>query len=57
MTINLRADAPAQVTQTEPEKLSQQIKTLQDIQQEIDNHKAKIKDLEERLKRLNKVSQ
>ena len=50
MTINLRADAPAQVTQTEPEKLSQQIKTLQDIQQEIDNHKAKIKELEEREK-------
>ena len=50
MTINLRADAPAQVTQTEPEKLSQQIKTLQDIQQEIDNHKNKIKELEEREK-------
>jgi len=50
MTINLRADAPAQVTQTEPEKLSQQIKTLQDIQQEIENHKAKIKELEEREK-------
>ena len=50
MTINLRADAPSQVTQTEPEKLSQQIKTLQDIQQEIDNHKAKIKELEEREK-------
>ncbi len=55
MTINLRADAPAQVTQTEPEKLSQQIKTLQDIQQEIDNHKAKIKDLEEREKHFSQV--
>ena len=55
MTINLRADAPAQVTQTEPEKLSQQIKTLQDIQQEIDNHKAKIKELEEREKHFSQV--
>ena len=52
MTINLRADAPAQVTQTEPEKLSQQIKTLQDIQQEIDNHKNKIKELEEQKKEI-----
>ena len=26
MTINLRADAPSQVTQTEPEKLSQRNK-------------------------------
>ena len=55
MTINLRADAPAQVTQTEPEKLSQQIKTLQDIQQEIDNHKAKIKELEDREKHFSQV--
>ena len=55
MKINLRADAPAQVTQTEPEKLSQQIKTLQDIQQEIDNHKAKIKELEEREKHFSQV--
>ena len=55
MTINLRADAPAQVTQTEPEKLSQQIKTLQDIQQEIDNHKTKIKELEEREKHFSQV--
>ena len=55
MTINLRADAPAQVTQTEPEKLSQQIKTLQDIQQEIDNHKDKIKELEEREKHFSQV--
>jgi len=55
MTINLRADAPAQVTQTEPEKLSQQIKTLQDIQQEIDNHKAQIKELEEREKHFSQV--
>ena len=55
MTINLRADAPSQVTQTEPEKLSQQIKTLQDIQQEIDNHKSKIKELEDREKHFSQV--
>ena len=55
MTINLRADAPDQVTQTEPEKLSQHIKTLQDIQQEIDNHKGKIKELEDREKHFSQV--
>ena len=48
MTINLRADAPSQVTQTEPQKLTDEIKKLQDIQQEIQNYKDRIKDLEER---------
>jgi len=47
MTINLRADAPSQVEITNPEKLTDEIKTLQDIQQEIDNYKARIKDLED----------
>ena len=47
MTINLRADAPSQVTQTEPQKLTDEIKKLQDIQQEIQNYKDRIKDLEE----------
>jgi len=47
MTINLRADAPSQVTQTDPEKLSEEIKKLQDIQQEIQNYKDRIKDLED----------
>jgi len=47
MTINLRADAPSQVTQTDPEKLSEEIKKLQDIQQEIQNFKDRIKDLED----------
>jgi len=47
MTINLRADAPSQVEQTNPEKLTDEIKKLQDIQQEIQNYKDRIKDLEE----------
>ena len=46
MTINLRADAPSQVTQVEPEKLSGEIKKLQDIQSQIQHHKDLIKDLE-----------
>jgi|TARA_B100000427_G_scaffold320128_1_gene319144 hypothetical protein len=50
MTINLRADAPSQVTQADPTKLAEEIKTLQDIQQEIDNHENKIKELKEREK-------
>ena len=47
MTINLRADAPSQVEQTNPEKLTDEIKKLQDIQQEIQNYKNRIKDLED----------
>ena len=47
MTINLRADAPSQVTQTDPDKLSEEIKKLQDLQQEIQNYKDKIKDLQD----------
>ena len=55
MTINLRADAPSQVAQTEPEKLSDEIKKLQDLQQEIQNHKDRIKDLEDSEKYLSQV--
>ncbi len=55
MTINLRADAPSQVTQTEPQKLADEIKKLQDIQQEIQNHKDKIKDLEDSEKNFSQV--
>ena len=47
MTINLRADAPSQVEITNPEKLTDEIKKLQDIQQEIQNYKDRIKDLED----------
>ena len=55
MTINLRADAPSQVEQTNPEKLSDEIKKLQDIQQEIQNYKDRIKDLEENESYLSEV--
>ena len=55
MTINLRADAPSQVTQTEPQKLTDEIKKLQDIQQEIQNYKDRIKDLEESEKYFSKL--
>jgi len=55
MTINLRADAPSQVEQTNPEKLTDEIKKLQDIQQEIQNYKDRIKDLEENEKYLSQV--
>ena len=47
MTINLRADAPSQVTQTDPQQLSEEIQKLQDIQQQIQGYKDKIKDLEQ----------
>ena len=55
MTINLRDDAPSQVTQTDPQKLSEEIKKLQDIQQEIQNYKDRIKDLEENEKYFSQV--
>ena len=55
MTINLRADAPSQVEQINPEKLSEEIKKLQDIQQEIQNYKDRIKDLEENESYLSEV--
>ena len=55
MTINLRADAPSQVEITNPEKLTDEIKKLQDIQQEIQNYKDRIKDLEESEKYLSQV--
>ena len=55
MTINLRADAPSQVTQTEPQKLTDEIKKLQDIQQEIQNYKDRIKDLEENEKYFSQI--
>ena len=55
MTINLRADAPSQVEQTDPEKLSDEIKKLQDIQQEIQNYKDRIKDLQDNESYLSEV--
>ena len=48
--INLRQDAPSQVTQVNPEQLSNEIKTLQEILQEISNQEEKLKELKEREK-------
>ena len=48
--INLRQDAPSQVTQTDPSQLAEEIKKLQDIQQEIEAQEEKIKELKEREK-------
>ena len=48
--INLREDAPSQVTQVNPDQLSNEIKTLQEINQEILNQEEKLKELKEREK-------
>ncbi len=48
--INLRADSPSQVTQVNPDQLSNEIKTLQEIHQEILNQEEKLKELKEREK-------
>ena len=48
MTINLRTDAPSQVTQTNPEKLSEEIQKLLDVQSKIQHHEDLIKDLKQR---------
>ena len=50
MTIDLRKDAPNQVSNVNPDELSKEINTLQEIQQEITNQKNKLKDLKDREK-------
>ena len=50
MNIDLRKDAPNQVADVNPDELSKQINTLQDIQAEIGNHLLKINELKEREK-------
>ena len=50
MPINLREDAPNQVADIDPQKLTTEIATLQSIQQEISNHDEKTKELKEREK-------
>ena len=47
MTINLRDHAPSQVTQTDPEKLSDEIQKLLDIQTKIKHHENLIEDLKQ----------
>ena len=46
--INLRQDAPSQVSQVNPEKISEEIKKLQDVQQEILNKENEIKELKDK---------
>ena len=50
MNIDLRKDAPNQVADVNPDELSKQINTLQDIQAEIGKHLLKIGELKEREK-------
>mgnify|MGYP001433890547 CR=1 FL=1 len=42
MTIDLRKDAPNQVSTVNPDQLSKEINTLQEIKQEIENQENKI---------------
>ena len=48
MTIDLRKDAPNQVSTVNPDQLSKEINTLQEIKQEIENQENKIKEMKER---------
>tara|TARA_R100001443_G_scaffold105287_1_gene114252 strand:+ start:149 stop:703 length:555 start_codon:yes stop_codon:yes gene_type:complete len=48
--IDLRKDAPNQVSNINPDELSKEINTLQEIQQEITNQEKKLKELKEREK-------
>ena len=41
MTINLREDAPNQVSNVNPDELSKEINTLQEIKQEVINQELK----------------
>ena len=46
--INLRQDAPSQVSQINPERISEEIQKLQDVQQEILNKESELKELKDR---------
>ena len=50
MTIDLRKDAPNQVSNVNPDELSKEINTLQEIKQEVINQELKLKELKEREK-------
>ena len=50
MTIDLRKDAPNQVSNVNPDELSNEINTLQEIKQEVINQELKLKELKEREK-------
>ena len=44
MTIDLRKDAPNQVSNVNPDELSNEINTLQEIKQEVINQELKLKE-------------
>ena len=46
--INLRQDAPSQVSQVNPTRISEEISKLQAVQQEIINKENEIKELKDR---------
>ena len=46
--INLRQDAPSQVSQVNPTRISEEIEKLQAVQQEIINKENEIKELKDR---------
>ena len=46
MTIDLRKDAPNQVSNVNPDELSKEINTLQEIKQEVINQETKLKEFE-----------
>ena len=47
--INLRQDAPSQVSQVNPTRISEEIEKLQAVQQEIINHENKVKELKDQV--------
>ena len=46
--INLRQDAPSQVSQVNPDRISEEISKLQAVQQEIINKENEIKELKDK---------
>ena len=50
MTIDLRKDAPNQVSNVNPDELSKEINTLQEIKQEVINQELKLKELKRKRK-------
>ena len=46
--INLRQDAPSQVSQVNPDRISEEISKLQAVQQEIINKETELKELKDK---------
>ena len=53
--INLRKDSPSQVTQVDPQEVSNEIQKLQDVQEQITHKESEIKELKDREKYLGGV--